>query len=185
MKLSALATIAAFLTLPACDNGDDKATESDATTGTATDAATDPTTTPTTEPTTTPTTGATDATDATTDATDTGEMTTASGPSFATEVWEPILSMKCSPCHTAGSSGGLMMGMDADTAYAAMVDVKSSSSLDYVEPGDSVQSYIFHKLSGTQAEVPMGSGGKMPQVGEITADELATITAWIDGGAAK
>jgi len=111
-------------------------------------------------------------------------MTTAGGLSFAADVWDPILSMKCAPCHTAGVSGGLMMGSDAAAAYAAMVDVKSSSSLDHVEPGDSKQSYIFHKISNTQADVPMGSGGKMPQVGEITPAELATITEWIDGGAA-
>ncbi len=177
MKISTLSMIAALLALPACDGGDDTTT-SDGSTSAATDAQT------TTDPTTDTTPTSTDPT-TTTDATTTGEMTTAGGLSFAADVWDPILSMKCAPCHTAGVSGGLMMGSDADAAYAAMVDVKSSSSLDHVEPGDSSQSYIFHKLSNTQAEVPMGSGGKMPQVGEITPAELATITEWIDGGAAK
>ena len=181
MKISALTMIAALLALPACEGGDD--TTTDASTG----AATEPQTTTATSTTdTTPTsTDPTTTTDPTTDPTTTGEMTTAGGLSFAADVWDPILSMKCAPCHTAGVSGGLMMGSDAAAAYAAMVDIKSSSSLDYVEPGDSSQSYIFHKISNTQAEVPMGSGGKMPQVGEITPAELATITEWIDGGAAK
>lgn len=180
MKLSALATISALLVVSACDNGDDKKT-SDTDTTAATEAASESATDSASEP----TTGETDATEPTTSATDTGETTTAGGLSFATDVWEPIFSMKCAPCHTSGASGTLGMGMTPETAYAAIVDIKSSSSIDYVEPGDALQSYIFHKISGTQADVPMGSGGKMPQVGELSTDEITVIKTWINDGAAK
>ena len=177
MKLSALATISALLVVSACDNGDDKKT-SDTDTTAATEAASESATDSASEPT-------TGETEPTTSATDTGETTTAGGLSFATDVWEPIFSMKCAPCHTSGASGTLGMGMTPETAYAAIVDIKSSSSIDYVEPGDALQSYIFHKISGTQADVPMGSGGKMPQVGELSTDEITVIKTWINDGAAK
>ena len=178
MKISATAMIvAALLALPACDGGD-KTTTSDASTGEATDAsATDASATDTSATDTSATdSSATEPT--TTDATTTG---TPGELSFAADVWDPILSPICS-CHSAGS-GGLTMGADAATAYAAMVGVKSiGSPLNHVEAGDSTASYIVHKLEGTQIEAG-GSGGKMPLAGMVTADQIQTIKDWIDAGA--
>jgi hypothetical protein len=175
MKLSATAMIvAALLALPACDGGD-KSTTSDDSTGEATDAsATDA--------------SATDAsaTDATTGTPTTGDPTTETTGSpaelsFAADVWDPILSPTCS-CHGAGS-GGLTLGADAATAYAALVGVKSiGSPLNHVEAGDSTASYLINKLEGTQIEAG-GSGGKMPLAGMVSADQIQTIKDWIDAGA--
>jgi hypothetical protein len=180
MKISATVTIlAALLALPACDGGDKSTTDDASTTGSASDTpATEAsaTETPTTE---TPTTG-----DETTATPTTGDETTATGAlSFAADVWDPILSPKCS-CHI-GPSGGLTMGADAATAYAALVGVKSTgaAALNYVTAGDSAASYIINKLEGTQVEAG-GGGGMMPQGGMLSADEIATIAAWIDEGAA-
>jgi hypothetical protein len=173
MKIYATATIvAALLALPACDSGDGKTTTESATDNTDTGSATDPAT-GTEGDTDTPTTG---------DDSTTEEPTTASGAlSFAADVWAPILQPSCS-CHQQGASGGLLMGTDAAAAYTAMVDVKSSSPLDYVEPGDSSKSYVFHKVSGTQGEAG-GGGGQMPQGGMLDAADIATIKQWIDDGA--
>lgn len=165
MKISATLMMFALLALPACDSGDKNTTSDDGTTtgGSATDAsATDAsaTDTPTTEP----------------------ETTAPAELSFAADVWEPIMSPICT-CH-AGGSGGLTMGTDAATAYAAMVGVKATGapSLDRVLAGDSTKSYIINKLEGTQIEAG-GMGAKMPLAGAVTADQIQTIKDWIDAGA--
>ena len=55
--------------------------------------------------------------------------------------------------------------------------------MDRVEPGDSTESYVMHKLDGTHASVG-GSGSQMPLAGccldSATRDG---IRAWIDEGA--
>jgi hypothetical protein len=166
MKISATLMMFALLALPACDGGDKTTTSDDATTGgSATDAsATD---TPTTD---TPTTeGATTAP---------GEL------SFAADVWDEILLPICTCHQSATGSGGLGMGMDAATAYAAMVGVKATGApmLDRVLAGDSTKSYIINKLEGTQLDVG-GAGAQMPLAGTITPDQIQTIKDWIDAGA--
>ena len=188
MKLRAPATtLLALLALPAC--GDDMDMTSDATTGSPTGdptGATDATTT--TDPTTTngPT-DATTTTDATTDATTTAateEPTTGTpvGLSFASDVWAPIFSPQCS-CHQGGASGMFMMGTDAAAAYASMVGVPSNGSpLNYVVPGDSDGSYIFHKVNNTQIDVG-GAGMRMPFGGMLGDADIAIVKQWIDDGA--
>jgi hypothetical protein len=104
---------------------------------------------------------------------------------FTSEVW-PIFEAGCS-CHTQqtpGPGGGaFFMGADAPTAYAALVDMPSSvMGLDIVEPGSTAKSYLHHKLVDTQVSVG-GSGTNMPPGAPLGADDLATISAWIDAGA--
>jgi hypothetical protein len=118
----------------------------------------------------------------------TGEPTTgAAGLHFATDVW-PLFQNTCS-CHTqmtpgvGGGGGSLFMGEDPATAYAAIVSVPSTvAGLDLIEPGDTAKSYLYHKVAGTQASVG-GNGTSMPQGSTLPADQLATISAWIDAGA--
>jgi hypothetical protein len=199
MKLSALATlVSSALALTAC--GDDKDptddttgsptsdptgnptgnTMTDATTTDAmtTDGTTTANPTTTTDPTMTdPTMTAPTTSDGTTTADPTGD-----GPSFATDVWDPIFSPSCS-CHQLGSSGGLMMGSDAAAAYASMVGVPSTGSpLSYVEAGSADASYIYHKVNNTHIEAG-GAGSRMPLGGQLTPDQIATVKDWIDGGA--
>lgn len=104
---------------------------------------------------------------------------------FTSDVW-PIFENTCS-CHTQQTpgpgDGAFFMGADAPTAYAALVDVPSSvMGLDMVEPGSTAKSYLYHKLMGTQVSVG-GGGTNMPPGAPLGADDLATISAWIDGGA--
>ena len=84
---------------------------------------------------------------------------------------------------TPGPPNGLTLGNDPAGAYAALVNAPSSvPGLDQVEPGSSDMSYLYHKLAGTQLSVG-GSGTQMPPGGMLSADDLATVKAWIDGGA--
>jgi hypothetical protein len=156
-----------------------------------------PTTMTTTTNTTPPATEATEATTPTTDGPDTTEPLTTStsepettdpetttpmttgvgGLSFEADVWGPILSPKCG-CHQAGAgSGGLLMGADAATAYAAMVGVASSQGTSYVEAGDAASSYMYAKITGT------GVGSTMPLGDVLTPEQIATVEQWINEGA--
>jgi hypothetical protein len=200
MKHSLITTLMLLLAVPACsDDKDDTDTDSasatdgtGATAASATDAtATDATAAETTAAETTAAettaadTTAADTTAATTTGATTAEPTTgAAGLSFAADVWEPILVTQCG-CHQVGASGGLLMGMDAASAYAAMVNVPSSNGMPYVTPGDPANSYMFHKVSGTQLDA--GGGGSTMPLGapKLGQADLDAISAWIADGAGE
>jgi hypothetical protein len=198
MKYPMTMTLMLLLAVPACsDDKDDTDTDSaSSATGVSTSGATDATAAETTvEPTTAAETTAADTTAADTTAADTtaadttaadpttGEPTTgAAGLSFAADVWEPILVTQCG-CHQVGASGGLLMGMDAASAYASMVNVASSNGMPYVTPGDPANSYLFHKVDGTQVEA--GGGGSTMPLGApmLGQPDIDAIAAWIADGA--
>ena len=94
---------------------------------------------------------------------------------------QPIFTASCAPCHVGGSSSG---GLTLDNAYTSLVGVPSNeSALERVEAGSTLDSYLWHKLQGTQNDVG-GSGQQMPGGGgSLTPSELDLIEAWIVGGA--
>lgn len=74
-----------------------------------------------------------------------------------------LLNVRCAPCHIGGASGGLSL-----TRFTtSTINVPSSSSLDYIEPGDRQLSYLFRKVEGTHLSVQGGSGARMPRSGPI------------------
>jgi hypothetical protein len=103
---------------------------------------------------------------------------------FDADIW-PILQMRCS-CHLGGAdealNGGLSFPMDG--AYAALVDAPSIDvpSMDLVEPSDPDNSYLLHKLKGTQGEVG-GAGVQMPTGSALESGEIKQIEDWIAAGA--
>jgi hypothetical protein len=98
-------------------------------------------------------------------------------------VYGPIIAANCS-CHVSGAPAGLAMP-DAATAYTNLVGVTATQNdtMPRVDPNDSANSYIWHKVSGTHLDVG-GSGVQMPRnrapLGQADIDALA---AWIDAGA--
>lgn len=204
--------VVASLALAACgdDKGDDtgelttttQATPATDMTASSGDPSTDSTSTgstsdtpttgdPTTEPvatttTTDPTsTTADDTTSTTADESSTGPDTTTGvvGLSFAADVfpvWNPPV--RCD-CHVGGA-GGMKLGATAGEAYAAMVGVSANGApLNRVEPGDHLTSYVFHKISGTQADVG-GGGSNMPLGAPLFSQtDIDLIAQWIDEGA--
>ena len=94
----------------------------------------------------------------------------------------PILESTCRPCHympPATPSGGFEL-----TDASSLVGVASNqlTSMSYVTPGDPDNSYLWHKLAGTQASVG-GSGVRMPSASGLPQGDLDAIEAWILGGA--
>ena len=104
--------------------------------------------------------------------------------SFADDV-QPIFTQNCATagCHT-GANPPQGLNLSEGVAYGMIVDVPSNESpLDRIEPGSSADSYLVHKIDGTQASVG-GSGVQMPfgqpQLSEMLRD---IIRVWADEGA--
>ena len=102
------------------------------------------------------------------------------------------LAANCNPCHTSspgfpGSDPMMDLG-DADLAYDLLVDhpaAETSGAMNRVEPGDSENSYVIHKLRGTHVDAG-GSGSRMPEGGPFLDDDtIDAIAEWIDAGASE
>ena len=112
---------------------------------------------------------------------------------------QPILARSCAGagCHRqpADQGGGCLdapaQGLslcDAD-ALNALVAVPSRevSRLPLVEPRDSARSYLLRKIlpaNDQGAPLPTVIGQREPPGAPLSPDEIATIAAWIDSGAA-
>lgn len=110
-----------------------------------------------------------------------GSSTGAGVVTFAANI-QPIINANCG-CHQGGGTAGQLV-MDAGVAYDNLVGVQSTQAAGVVrvEPMDPAASYMFHKLSGTQADVG-GSGNQMPPGGPLNADQVMLVEQWIVDGA--
>ncbi len=99
------------------------------------------------------------------------------------------------PLWEASCTGGLCHGVDGDAplrltaeeAWEQLVDRPSMEAplLDLVEPGRPDQSYLVHKLKGTQIEAG-GRGLALPfEVELLTEEEWGRVEAWVLGGAER
>jgi len=135
-------------------------------------------------------TDATDATDATTQPTTGGEETgdTTTGGvepvNYALDI-QPIWDLKCvAGCHTAGGAATAGPLLNDGASHAALVDKQSPTvAMLLVAPGDPDGSYLWHKVAGTQNDVPNGGGARMPIGPALSDDELDLIERWIAEGA--
>jgi len=108
-----------------------------------------------------------------------------SEPSFDRDI-QPIFDLRCATCHNNDDPvGGLTLEMHF--AYDQIVGVPSlQSGFKRVEPGNSQQSYLLHKIVGTHISAG-GTGFAMPAFtgNLIRPEEIRLIEAWIDTGAKK
>src|SRR5690606_33442023 len=95
-------------------------------------------------------------------------------------IQENVFTPICTECHTgAGAPHGLRL--DEGLAYGNLVNVASAEvpSLMRVSPGDPDNSYLVHKIEGTNTV-----GGRMPLGGPyLPGDTIAAIRQWITDGA--
>jgi hypothetical protein len=100
---------------------------------------------------------------------------------------EPIFTMTCATasCHT-GASAPQGMDLSAGNAYSNVVGVASTElpEMERVSPNAPLQSYLVHKLRGSQGVVG-GIGSRMPLGGSVSNDKIAAIVAWILAGASN
>jgi hypothetical protein len=124
--------------------------------------------------------------------------------SFATDIY-PIITANCMPCHTkaANQDGGPLDMSSSMAAYTSLVGnatpptgapAKTDTSctmLDSkklrVSPGDPTHSYMYIKITNTDAALMAANcGPAMPETASklvLTADQKTKIHDWIAGGA--
>jgi carboxypeptidase family protein len=105
--------------------------------------------------------------------------------SFATHIG-PLLNASCGSggCH-GGASPQHGMFLVTDSAYKYTVNVASAEvpTMDRIEPGNTSQSYLIHKLENTQGTVG-GSGVRMPQgAAALNVQTIRMIRRWVTAGA--
>lgn len=106
--------------------------------------------------------------------------------SFAADI-QPIFTTNCalSGCHT-GSQPQAGQNLSAGQAYNNIVNVASTTlpTMDRVEPGQPEQSFLVHKIQGTQGPLGSNMGERMPFGGDkLPQSTIDLIRAWITQGA--
>jgi hypothetical protein len=104
--------------------------------------------------------------------------------STLTQLQANIFGPKCSGCHN-GLGPMLPNSMNLTSAastFAALVDVNSEEqpTLKRVKPGDAANSWVIHKLEGTD----LGTTARMPFGGPfLDQPTIDTVKSWIAAGA--
>lgn len=111
----------------------------------------------------------------------TGETLSPTLSSIQTDIFTPTCAR--SGCHTSGSASGGQV-LEEGSSFSNLVGVDSTESdLKRVLPGDPDNSYLIHKLEGTQSSAG-GSGVQMPKgATPLTDEEIQAIRDWITAGA--
>ena len=80
-----------------------------------------------------------------------------------------------SGCHNGTQPPRLSRGF----AFNSIVNVRSTTNLDYIEPGNANSSYLYRKITGSGI-----SGARMPyNRSPLSAAIIDSIEVWIENGA--
>jgi hypothetical protein len=112
-----------------------------------------------------------------------GQVAPASGDvGFAATV-QPFIDKACN-CHQSTPILMAPFSLKVGEAYGNLVNVPSMQvpSMVRVKPGSTNDSYLWHKIDGTQAQVG-GTGMIMPFTFPLNANEKAIFERWIAAGA--
>jgi hypothetical protein len=91
----------------------------------------------------------------------------------------PLLQSRCAGCHVGGITSG---GANFDN-YATMFNPSTANGMPLIAPGNPANSYLLHKLNGTQLSVPGGNGSIMPLGGAMPQYLIDVVTRWVEQGA--
>lgn len=96
-------------------------------------------------------------------------------------IQQQVFAPHCTSCHAGGNPSGAMGLDDAQTSYDNLVGVRAAEfPLRFrVEAGNPDDSYLIHKLEGSQAV-----GARMPlNQAPLSPEVIAVIREWIADGA--
>lgn len=97
---------------------------------------------------------------------------------------QAIFDENCVVCHQTDVAEESLI-LESGKAYARIVGKPSvRAPMALIDPGSPERSYLLHKITNTQMRVG-GSGARMPLGGELDAQSIATIKAWISAGAKR
>lgn len=100
-------------------------------------------------------------------------VTRATFSSIQSTVFTPTCAL--SGCH----SGAQRPNLTAGQAYNNIVNVASTQGIDYIEPGDPDNSYLYRKLTGNNIVGTRMPRGRTPLAQAV----LDSIRVWIERGA--
>jgi len=106
--------------------------------------------------------------------------TTPAGPPTTQRVHDEVFATGCAPCHVGGAAlGGLDLSIRDDLMATLMLPSMQLSTMPLVTSGDPENSYLWHKINGTHADVG-GSGELMPPAGHgLSPEHLELVRAWL------
>ena len=84
---------------------------------------------------------------------------------------QAVFDGSCTACHS-GASPQSGLSLDEGESYDATVGVSAGSNT-YISCGDAAGSWVYSRMK---------DGTMPPGDDDVSADELATVAAWIDGG---
>jgi hypothetical protein len=95
----------------------------------------------------------------------------------------PLINMACN-CHQSSPILMAPFSLKPAEAYANLVNKPAMQlpSMMLVQPGALNESYVWHKINGTQAQVG-GQGSIMPSTIPLNAEERRVFERWIAAGA--
>ena len=104
-------------------------------------------------------------------------------PTFLDDVWPIIARYISADNHLITPGAGGLSMPNAPTAWVNMVNVQSQGlpEMDLIEPGDHDNSFFWQKI--TAGPQLVGLAMPPPSVGQLTEEEINTVTSWIDSGA--
>ena len=100
--------------------------------------------------------------------------------SFEADV-QPIFDENCVTCHQSGGAPQGLVLEDGKSWDSLLHGRSAESKLPLVAPGRPADSYLLHKLAGTQTTT--GSGAPMPPGDPLAPEKLAIVQRWIVAGA--
>ena len=86
---------------------------------------------------------------------------------------------ECLGCHGGSEPAA---GLDLSNVQALAGIESGQLGMALVEPGNHLQSYLWHKVAGTQS-IAGGMGRRMPVNHEWSDDDIDLLARWIDLGA--
>ena len=90
---------------------------------------------------------------------------------------QALLNASCSPCHTVGNQRPNVRDI------ASLIGMPSGQSrLSFIEAGSRLDSYLWHKMNGSQStqDAGPGRGSVMPRRGRLADDVVIRFGLWID-----
>lgn len=85
----------------------------------------------------------------------------------------------CAGCHSGDDPSGQL---DLSDPFAAVDAESNQSTLVLIAPGDHLESYLWHKVSGTHG-IAGGLGTRMPVGGAWPQEDIDLLAQWINLGA--
>jgi len=105
----------------------------------------------------------------------------AAGPPDPKVLGKKLFSANCVTCHqSSGAPQGLVLE-DGKSWRSLLQGRSAESKLALVTPSKPDESYLFHKLAGTQSRT--GGGAQMPPGDPLAPDKVAIVQRWIAAGA--